>query len=493
MKVLLVGGGGREHAIAKAFSRSTYNPRIYCISELINPGIFRIVKDSKGEYRRGDVNNPEEVLNAARDFGVDFVFVGPEEPNFHGVPDKLEENGIPCIGANKSVAELELSKASMRDLQWKYNIHGRLWYKKFRSIEEALPYLEEYAESIALKPARQVGGKGVKVIEDFQVYLQEDKKKIKKEHAKEIIENYMKGHDDVSYKLLIEERVWGPEYTVQCFTDGRTVLPMPAVQDNKHAFDGDLGPETGGMGSISCGLNIKWGINDERAILTEDEFYKSVEIIKSMIEAIQKETGKHYHGIVAGQMMYTPVWGPTIIEMYSRFGDPESVNVLSLLKTDLVEISEAIISEKLNTIKLEFEEKAVVVKCVSPEGYPERRDLAKGHKVVVDEEREEVLWASADLREDGSIVSGGSRLIECIGIGNTIPEASEKAEKLTGVVRLSDGWKLFHRKDIGTESLLSRRIELAKLAREIYLYREKKGLAGKRITWIPGRGLEEVG
>ncbi len=505
-KILLVGGGGREHAIAEALCRSAREPKLYCLSDLVNPGIKKLVRKTGGEYYQGDTNSGETVLGYARRAGVDFVFIGPEEPNFHGVPDRLEEGGIGVIGAKRKVAELEMSKASMRDLQWKYKIPGRLWYKKFKTFEEAVPYIEEYAESVALKPARQAGGKGVKVIEDFQVYLQEEKRKVKKEHAESIVREFMKGYDDIDYKLLIEERVWGPEYTVQCLTDGRTVVPMPAVQDNKHAFDGDLGLETGGMGSISCGRNLRWGIGDdeERAILTPAEYDRSAEIVKMMIDAIQKETGERYHGIVAGQMMLTSVWGPTVIEMYSRLGDPEAGNVMPILKTDLVDICEAIIGERLNTIKVEFEERATVVKAVCPEGYPNRRDLAKGHPVSVsvaaaaagaagpDGEAGSIFWASAD-EIGGSVLSGGSRVIECLGIADSIPEASARAERLTQGVTLTDGWKLFHRKDIGSEKSLSRRIRLANMARDIYQYRERKGLLGKRMIWVPGKGLEEVG
>ncbi|MGQ9478947.1 MAG: phosphoribosylamine--glycine ligase [Thermoproteota archaeon] len=493
MKILLVGGGGREHAIARAIERSNYEPTLYCISELKNPGISRIVNESGGEYYLGNPNDPEDVLGATIRSGVDIVFIGPEEPNFHGVPDALEEEGIACIGANRRVAEIELSKSSMRDLQWKYSIPGRLWYKKFRTFEEAIPYIEEYAESVALKPARQVGGKGVKVIEDFQVYLRDDKKRVKKQHVESIEKEYMKGYEDVDFKILIEERVWGPEYTLQCFTDGRTVVPMPAVQDNKHAFDGDLGPETGGMGSICCGMNLRWGVDDDNAILTEEEVRKSAEIVRMMVEAIQRETGKRYHGVVAGQMMLTSIWGPTIIEMYSRFGDPEGVNVLSILKTDIVEICEAIVDERLNAIKVEFEEKAIVVKAVSPNGYPLSRDLAKGHPVVLDNNDERILWASVHLDDSGKIISGGSRLVECLGVAETIPEASRIAEELTSSVSLADGWGVFHRSDIGSEKSLERRIALANMAREIYKYRERKRILGKRMIWIPGKGLEEVG
>ncbi|MGQ9759936.1 MAG: phosphoribosylamine--glycine ligase [Candidatus Methanomethylicaceae archaeon] len=492
MRVLLIGGAGREHAIALSLVKSTYSPRLYCLSEMVNPGIEKLVKSSGGAYIRGDINDPKQVTKVAEGISPDFVFVGPEEPNFHGVPDMLEESGISCIGANRAVSELEMSKARMRDLQWKYKVPGRLWYKKFKTYEEAMPYIEEYADSIALKPARQAGGKGVKVIEDFQVYLQDDKRRVKREHAESIVKDYMKGYDDTEYRLLIEERVWGPEYTLHCFTDGRSILPMPVVQDNKHAFDGDLGMETGGMGSVSCGVNLKYGVDEERSILTKEEYEKSVEIVKMMIEAIEKETGKRYHGIVAGQMMLTSIWGPTVIEMYSRLGDPEAANVLTVLKSDMVEICEAIIDERLNAVKVEFDDAAVVVKAVCPEGYPNRRDLARGHPVRIDGDDSGILWASADV-VDGKVVSGGSRIVECVGTGRTIPEAGSVAERLCRRISFEDGWKVFHRSDIGSEKFMERRISLANMAREIYQYRESRGLLGKRIMWIPGKGLVEVG
>lgn len=506
MKILVVGGGGREHAIALSLEGSVHGPKISCLSDVTNPGINAVVKRSGGVYFNGDVNSPDCVSETARRCGADMVFVGPEEPNFHGVPDRMDKDGIGCIGARRNVAELEMSKASMRDLQWKYKIPGRLWYKKFKSYDEAVPYIEEFADSIAIKPARQAGGKGVKVIEDFQVYLQEDKRRVKREHAESIISEYMKGYEDVDYKILIEERVWGPEYTVHCFTDGKTVLPMPAVQDNKHAFEGDLGLETGGMGSISCGMNLRLGTDadEDQAILTQSEYQGSVDIVKSMIDSIQKETGDRYRGVVAGQMMLTPVWGPTVIEMYSRLGDPEAANVLSALKTDLVDICEAIMGGRLNTVKAEFDDQAVVVKAVCPEGYPNRRDLAAGHPISVDvanspsgKSQDGILWASADCAAKGagcgSVVTGGSRAVECVGRGKDIPEASRNAEALVGNVRLEDGWKLFHRSDIGSERSMERRIALARTAREIYQYRERKGLLGKRMLWIPGKGFVEVG
>ncbi|MEM3019359.1 MAG: phosphoribosylamine--glycine ligase [Candidatus Bathyarchaeia archaeon] len=497
MKVLLVGNAAREHAIAEALTLSQRSVRLFCIGELVNPGIVRLCEKTGGEFFRGNINDPESVAKKADAISPDFVFVGPEEPNFHGIPDALENRGIPCIGAKRAVAEIEMSKASMRDLQWEYRIPGRLWYKKFRSFEEAVPYIKEYAESIALKPARQAGGKGVKVIEDFQVYLQEEKRELKFDHAKTIVD-FMRAYDDVEYKLLIEERVWGPEYTLQCFTDGRCVKPMPAVQDNKHSFEGDLGPESGGMGSIACGPNLRVAVDSEESILTMEEYRASVEIVERMIDAIQRKTGERYHGVVAGQMMLTSVWGPTIIEMYSRFGDPEAVNVLPILKNDLVDVCEAIIDERLNTVKLEFEDKATVVKAAAPEGYPERRELARGHPVFLDEEAISKLgvrcyWASVDARPGELPCTGGSRIVEFLGIGSSIAEASDLAEGAFAHIELKDAWRIFHRKDIGSVKTLERRIRLARLARDIYTYKARKGVLGKRLIWIPGKGLMEAG
>ena len=163
---------------------------------------------------------------------------------------------------------------------------------------------------------------------------------------------------------------------------------------------------------------------------------------------MEKETGEKYKGIVSGQMMCTASWGPTIIEFYSRLGDPEAVNVLPILKTDMIEICEAIIDEKLNKIKLKFENVATVVKCVAPKGYPEERNLAKGHPLHVDVDMVKklgckVYFASTDLQPDGKIISGGSRLVEIFGKGKTIPEASRKVEACIPYVWLEDGWGFF--------------------------------------------------
>lgn len=369
---------------------------------------------------------------------------------------------------------------------WKYKIPGRLRFKVFKEVSEAVAYLREYAESLALKPARQAGGKGVKVVADLQAYLSAEKSHVKEEHAKIIYSEHMKDYTDIEDRILIEEKVDGPEYTLQAFTDGRTVRPLPLVQDNKNAFEMDIGPETGGMGSIA-------GKGPLLPFITMEEYRQSVSIVNKCVKAVEAETGEKYKGVVSGQMMLTASWGPTIIEFYSRLGDPEAVNVLPLLKTDMVEICEAILDEKLHKIRLELENAASVVKCVSPRGYPDQRELAKGHPLSIDLEAirrhgGRVYFASTDQKPDGAIYSGGSRLVEIFAKGETIMEAGEKAEACMPYVKLGDGWGVYHRSDIGSRELLEVRIEQAQLMRAVYKYRAKKGLVGKTVEWIPRKG-----
>jgi len=485
-KVLLVGEGAREHAIAEAIVRSPQGPKLFAAMRIQNPGIASLCQRSGGAIRLGESTSPRFVASVAEEFSVDYVFVGPEEPLFHGVADAVEDRGFACVGARRRAAEIEMSKAAMRRLMWKHKIPGRLRFKAFTKVEDAIAYVREYPESIALKPARQAGGKGVKVIADLQAYLSREKEQVKSEHARAILEKHMTEYSDVEDRILIEERVEGPEYTVQMFTDGRTVKPFPAVQDHKNAYEMDIGPETGGMGSI-CGPG--WTL----PFLAREEYDRSVEIVRQSVRAIERESGTRYKGVIAGQMMLTSAWGPTIIEFYSRFGDPEAVNLFPILEADMVEVMEAIAGEKLHKVKLEFRPRATVVKCIAPRGYPERRDLAKGHPVSVDERAIErtgsrVYYGSASLEEDGSLKTAGSRVVEIMAEGPTLPDAAERAEAATRFVKCVDGWPVYHRSDIGSDALLSKRIEQAKLIREVYRYRREKGLIGKTIEWIPKRG-----
>jgi phosphoribosylamine--glycine ligase len=493
MKVMGVGGGSREHALAEAIARSSHEPRLFWVSEDRNVGIYRLVKRTGGEHALAKITDPLKVASLAEQWGVDMVVIGPEEPNFHGVVDEVERRGIPCIGARKRLSILEMSKAEMRRIQWRHGISGKLLFKTYRSYMEAIKDLEEHSEllswlqNVALKPARQAGGKGVKVIEDAQVYLHNEKSKFKQRHMR-WLEDYMSEYTDIEDKILVEEKVWGPEYTLQCFVDGRTVIGMPLVQDNKHAHEYDIGPETGGMGSYT-------GKGFLLPFITREEYERSLRIVKSMIDVVQKETGERYHGFVAGQMMLTEIEGPTLIEMYSRLGDPEGVNVLAMLESDIIDIFEAIIDERLSAIKIKFSDVATVVKAVAPKGYPDFKDVAKNHPVEVDEALIEkfgckLYWGSVHLDDSGEILTKGSRAVELLAFGEAPQEASQRIEDclVGGVVRLLDGWGLFHRSDIGSEEMIRKRTEMAERVRRLYTYRERMGILGKRVDWIPRIG-----
>ncbi|MCS7143379.1 MAG: phosphoribosylamine--glycine ligase [Aigarchaeota archaeon] len=490
IKVLGIGGGAREHSLAEKVAQSAHHPKIYWISEWRNPGIYEICRSTGGEYIIGSTTDPLFVSKRSKTLGVDLVIIGPEEPNFYGVADAVRDAGIPCLGPYRDVAVIEQSKAALRRLQWKYDIPGRLLFRTFRDVRSAKEALNEASKSltwlqnVVLKPARQAGGKGVKVIEDKQAYLLNEKLTFKMSHI-EWLSDYMSGYEDIQDRVLAEECVWGPEYTLHCFTDGKTVVGMPLVQDNKHAFDFDIGPETGGMGSIS-------GPGMALDFITREEYERSLEIVRSVIRAIQDETGKDYIGVAAGQMMVTEIEGPTLIEMYSRLGDPEALNVLAVLKTDILDLAFAICEGRLSKVGVDFEKNAVVVKAVAPEGYPDRKDLAKGHEVLVD--RDEVLkrgcklyWGAAHL-EDGRIVTTGSRFVELVAKERSVERAAELVNGCLGLPRLK-GWRTLYRVDIGTRELNERRTELAEKVRRLYKFRESRGLLGSRLDWVPGMGL----
>ncbi|MGC8948822.1 MAG: phosphoribosylamine--glycine ligase [Thermoprotei archaeon] len=493
MKIMGVGGGAREHALAEAISKSTYNLKIYWVSEHRNPGIYRIVKQNNGEYAFANIIDAEKIAYLAAKWYVDIVVIGPEEPNFHGVSNEVEKNGIPCIGAKRELSVIEMSKAKMRQLQWYYNIPGKLLFKTYQSYDEALRDLEQYSDTltwlqnVAIKPARQAGGRGVKVIEDHHAYLRAEKQRFKENHMK-WLESYISKYDDIKERILIEEKVWGPEYTLQCFVDGYTIIGMPLVQDNKHAYDFDIGPETGGMGSYT-------GHGYLLPFITQEEYQRSLEIVKSMVNIIQKITGEKYRGFIAGQMMLTEIEGPTLIEMYSRLGDPEGINVLALLETDIVEIFKAIVDGHLSKIKIKFSEDATVVKAIAPKGYPDFKNLAENHILQVNEDiiRKmgcKLYWGSVHLQDDNIIKTTGSRMLEILAVSKTPQEASKRIEKCLNIkpINLLDSWGVFHRSDIASEEMITKRAILAERVRSLYKYREERGILGKRSDWLPKKG-----
>ena len=444
MKVLLIGGGAREHAIAKSLVK---NPEVelYTLMKNKNPGIFRLSKEVS--------LNSETDLNAVEDFvkkiNPDLAVIGPEAPLGAGVSDLLWDMGIPTVGPKKLPAQIETSKEFMRNLFKKYDIEGSLLYKSFDKyddeVDRFIDKMTELGLDVVVKPVGLTGGKGVKVVGE-QLKDNEEAK----QYAKEVFENNIGGG-----KLIIEEKLIGVEFTLHGFVDGETIKFMPPVQDHPHAFENDKGPITGGMGSYSCP-------NHSLPFLTDEDLESAKNIMKKTVEAIKKEVGP-YQGILYGQFMLTKD-GPKIIEYNARFGDPEAMNLLPLLKTDFLEICNAIVNGKLKELNVEFENKATVCKYAVPKGYP--TNPVKNKEIVVDEKKIEekggILFYASVNEENGKLYITGSRSVSVVGISEDITEAERIAEECINYIT----GDVFHRSDIGKLDLIRKRIETMKKLRE---------------------------
>ncbi len=469
----MVGDGARENAIAEGLMRSERSYRVYAFSSYRNPGIDEIVRSTGGSYHIGDVNSPEEVKQVVGQVSPDLVVIGPEEPLFRGVSDAVRELGVPVLGASSKCSMVERSKVWMRELMWKYSIPGRLRFRGFRSVEEAASFISEYGASVAVKPAEQVGGKGVKVAADLQAYLTQEKRSALSKGVKEVASLIKEG-----YKVIIEERVFGPEYTLHVITDGKSHLALPLAQDYKHAYANGIGPETGGMGSIS-------GPGMLLPFINEEEFMGTFEIVKATTDAIKRETGEEYSGILAGQMMLTTLWGPTVIEYYSRLGDPEASAILPRIDGDLGELFEYAATGRLSRVSLAVNEERSVVWALAPRGYPLNRAMASGHRVSMDlsKMREigcRVYFGSISL-EGMSLVTRGSRALEIEAEGD---DAVEKLERCVSLV--SSEVKLIYRPEIGRN--LEEQVRLSESVRYAYKLRERNNTLGVSVNWSPKSG-----
>jgi phosphoribosylamine--glycine ligase len=425
MKVLLVGGGGREHAIAEAIARSKKDPQLYAAMGKKNPGIARLCKD----FLLVKETDPALVDFAIRN-GVELAVMGPEAPLAAGIPDLLWKAGIPVVGPRKLAAQIEFDKAWTRKFMKKYSIAGLPQFKVFRKGESGTDeYIEELGD-VVVKPAGLTGGKGVRVMGDH-FDLQGAAA-----YAKDVLKN-----DD----LVIEERLVGEEFTVQAFVDGKTLAFAPAVQDHKRAYDGDKGPNTGGMGSY----------NDSKDILPfmkESDYNSAKKIMSDTVQAIKKETGVPYQGILYGQFMATGS-GISVIEFNARFGDPEAMNVLPLLNNDFLEICLGIVNGTLNRVKVTFKKKATVCKYAVPEGYPD--NPVRDSVVEIRDTGNALLFYSSVYEKDNKIYTTGSRALAVLGMADTIKKAEEKA----GVGLSGLKGRLYSRHDIGTEALIRKRIQ----------------------------------
>ena len=431
MKILVVGTGAREHAICQAAVQDE-ETELYSIMSNQNPGIARI-----SEFQIGSENDIALVKKFAMAKKVDMAIIGPEAPLEIGIVDSLLDAGIDCVGPTREAARIETDKAFMRDLFQDHKIGGSLVYKVFEDSQEAGAFIDDFGQDVVVKPIGLTGGKGVKIMGE---QLQDAREA--KSYAKEVIDTKMGGYAGV----VIEERAIGEEFTVQAFADGKSIAPMPVVQDHPYAFEGDKGPITGGMGSYS-------DTNGLLPFLNEKNRDESVKIMEDTIKAINKEVGP-YKGFLYGQFMLTRE-GPKLIEYNARFGDPEAMNVLPLLETNFMEVCIGITDGKLKGA--EFESKATVCKYIVPQGYPGKavpNQLIKVNEGKIRENNTLVYYAAVN-QKDNKIYTSSSRALALVSMGETISEAEEICEASTQYVE----GDIYHRKDVGTAQLIESRIK----------------------------------
>jgi len=433
--MLVVGGGAREHAICDAVYRSK-NTTLYSVMKNKNPGIARLSKDFLLEKE----TNVESVIEYAKEKQVELAIIGPEAPLEVGIVNEMQKKGIPVCSPTREAARIETDKEWMRSILKKYNIPGQLKCETFTDVGKAKNFIEELNGEIAVKPIGLTGGKGVKVSDDHFKGINEASR-----YVEEVIQNRIGGHA----KVLIEEKAVGEEFTLQAFSDGETILPLPAVQDHKRLLPDDKGPNTGGMGSYSCNDGLL-------PFLSKSEYEEATGILQKIIEALRRE-GCTYIGPIYGQFMLT-VDGPKVIEINARFGDPEAMNVLPLLESDFVEICQAMIDGILNSKKLRLKKQSTVCKYVVPEGYGVKSMV--GEKIYVDEEKikntgAKLFYASVN-KENDYVTTTSSRSLAIVGIAKELYDAEKTCEKALQYVK---GEHIFIRHDIGTKKLVEKRVE----------------------------------
>ena len=438
MKVLAVGGGGREHAAVEAFYRS--GSEIYSVMKNANPGI--IARSAK--HLLCDEKDIEKVVSFAKENGVELAFIGPEAPLGVGIVDALEKAGIRCASPTQAAARIETSKSFMRELVEKHGIAGNLSFASFDNAEDAEAYLRTVDHEIVVKPVGLTGGKGVKVQGEHLHSFEETM-----DYIREIFDGNIGGAG-----VILEERAVGEEFTQMVFSDGKNIVPMPLAQDHKRAYEGDVGPNTGGMGSYTDADHLL-------PFVTEKDRKDALAIVQSIVDALAAE-GCPYRGVMYGQFMLT-VDGPKIIEINARFGDPEAMNVLTALDSDFEDICNRMATGTL-TCDVGFKNEATVCKYVVPKGYGVKSE--SGHEISVDEEAIRdcgavAYYANVDIK-DGKLVTGTSRSIGVVGIGRTIEEAEENCEKALKHVKCD---AVFVRHDIGTRELVQRRVDHLKALR----------------------------
>ena len=418
MKVMIVGVGGREHAIAMSVAKSSKVEKIYCLPG--NAGIEEVA-----ECAPIGPMEFEKIRDFAKEKKIDLAVIGMDDPLVGGLTDVLEEAGIRTFGPRKNAAILEGSKAFSKDLMKKYNIPTAA-YENFDNAEEAVSYLETAKYPIVLKADGLALGKGVLICNSFEEA---------KEGVKEIMLDKKFGASGNT--MVVEEFMTGREVSVLSFVDGKTVKTMTSAQDHKRAKDGDEGLNTGGMGTFS-----------PSPFYTEEiAAYCEQHIFQPTVDAMRAE-GREFKGIIFFGLMLTED-GPKVLEYNARFGDPEAQVVLPRMKTDIVDVMEACIDGTLDQVNLEFEDNAAVCVVLASDGYPvayEKGIPITGFENFKDKEGYYCFHAGTKKNEKGEIVTNGGRVLGITAKGADLKEARKNAYEATEWISFANKYM---RHDIG--------------------------------------------
>lgn len=417
MKIMVVGGGGREHAIIKKIKENKDVEKIYAL-----PGNGGMAKDA--ELVNIGATDIEKAVLFAVENKIDYAVVAPDDPLVLGMVDALEEKGIPCFGPRKNAAIIEGSKVFSKDLMKKYNI-PTAQYEVFTDADEALKYVESCPIPTVVKADGLALGKGVIIA-------------MTRDEAKNAVVSIMKDKQfgKSGDSIVIEEFLTGPEVSVLSFTDGKTVVPMISSMDHKRAGDNDTGLNTGGMGTVAPNPYYTKAIADECM----------EKIFLPTIEAMNKE-GRTFKGCLYFGLMLTEK-GPKVIEYNCRFGDPETQVVLPLLESDLLTVMRAVTDETLADCEVKFSDKSACCVIMASEGYPVKYE--KGYEITIPEEVEDNVYVAGAKLENGKLLTNGGRVLGVTKIADTLEQAI--ALSYNAVEKVCFG-NAYYRHDIGQKAL----------------------------------------
>ncbi|NLK86201.1 MAG: phosphoribosylamine--glycine ligase [Clostridiaceae bacterium] len=417
MKVLLIGGGGREHALAWKILKSPRVEKLCCAPG--NDGIAALTECVP--IKAMDI---EGIVSYAKGESFDMVVVAPDDPLGAGLVDALQDAGVRAFGPNKAAAAIESSKVFSKNLMKKYNIPTAA-YEVFDSSDEALDYLSKISYPVAVKADGLALGKGVVLAQNYV-------------EATRAVRDMMsdKVFGSAGDRIVVEEFLTGPEVSILAFTDGKTLVPMVSSQDHKRALDNDKGLNTGGMGTFSPSRLYTEELND----------YCTRHIFMPTVEAMNKE-GRKFKGILYFGLMLTAD-GPKVLEYNARFGDPETQVVLPHLKTDIIDIFDAIIDERLDEVKIEWENKAAVCVILASGGYPQK--YRTGYEITGISEAEKdpsvMVFHAGTKLDSGKYYTAGGRVLGVTAVADSIDNARKTA--YAAVDKISFEGKHF-RTDIG--------------------------------------------